>query len=90
MLDSTHPEVVLTYRNPLEFSHGGMIGSFGHIVWINGSDQYADEYTNTIETGGFCRFGSIFVTRPETDENVRRFLRLSDPLPRRPRRPRRP
>ncbi len=43
----------------ISFSRGGMIGRVGPFVWFNGVDAYRDNYTNTIETGGFCRFGSV-------------------------------
>jgi hypothetical protein len=43
----------------IKISLGGMCGRIGNIIWYNGSDMLPDDYYNTIESGGWNRFGSI-------------------------------
>jgi hypothetical protein len=48
----------------IAFSRGGMIGRIGPFIWFNGVDLHRDAYTNTLEPGGFNRFGSIHLALP--------------------------
>jgi hypothetical protein len=63
----------------VSFSHGGMIGRIGPFVWFNGVDLFKDSHLNTIETGGFCRFGSICWCFPgdASTEWILNFFRLT-------------
>jgi hypothetical protein len=48
----------------IDFSRGGMIGRIGPFIWFNGADVHKDDYTNTLETGGFNRFGTVYPAFP--------------------------
>ena len=63
----------------ISFSRGGMIGRIGPFIWFNGVDLRRDDYANTLETGGFCRFGSVQYHPPGrlATDWMHKFFRLS-------------
>ena len=58
----------------IKFFCGGMIGRIGNIVWCNGADQCANEYLNTLLSGGHTRFGACWLLSPEHAEGFCRVL----------------
>lgn len=64
----------------ITFFYGGMIGRIGNVVWFCGADQCADEYRNTLATGGHTRFGVCRLLTPEYADAFCRVLTRAEVL----------